>query len=426
MSRDPSTPPHRFVVASGQAEKMTETKIIKIVDKIILSGIENNASSIHIELTLDNIVVRNRIDGKLKKVDEHELKHSTEITKYIKTLAKLKASKKIPQEGRFKIENKKYKISFRVSIMPVVDGEKIVLHINNELEKKTKLEELDLEKEDLKILKKNIKKSSGIILINGDKKSGKIETIYTLLNELSNTNPASTQRGKKEIATIENPIEYKLPKIKQTQINPKIDYTFATGLKTLNKISDIIYINDAKNKKTFFEFFKSTLNGHLIFSSLPFSSTKETLNFLYKLNVDPFLLSSNLNLIISQTMLPQICPHCRKEIKTTVSQNKKLKKHFDNIVFKKYLVNNKIIKTVKSPIKFYKSKGCRKCDNSGYFGRVPIYEFFEINDKVANLIKKKTPINKILKQNPNISLAQKGFIKAMQGFVNIEDVMELI
>ncbi|OGF22516.1 hypothetical protein A2Y83_00735, partial [Candidatus Falkowbacteria bacterium RBG_13_39_14] len=285
-------------------ELAEDLPIIRIVDTLLEYAIFENASDIHIEPEEHRVIVRYRIDGILKRVMEFPKTVHPGLTARIKILSNLKLDEhRLPQDGRFKVASDKYKVSFRVSVLPSFDGEKIVLRLLNEKAQALKLEQLGMQPKALEILERNIKKPHGMILVTGPTGSGKTTTLYTVLNIL-NTPEVN-------ISTVEDPIEYRMAGITQSQVNSKIGFTFATGLRSLlRQDPNIIMVGEIRDNETAQIAVHAAMTGHLVLSTLHTNDAITTIPRFSEMEIPSFLISTTTNIIIAQRLVRKICPNC--------------------------------------------------------------------------------------------------------------------
>ncbi len=406
-------------------ELAQDLPVIRIVDTLLEYAILEGASDIHIEPMEKNVLVRYRIDGILRDVMTLPKNAQAGIVARIKILSNLKLDEhRLPQDGRFKIETDKYKVAFRVSIIPVFDGEKIVMRLLDESGKILNLEDLGFQKKPLELVKQNIKKPNGMILVTGPTGSGKTTTLYTILNILNSP--------KVNISTIEDPIEYHLPRINQSQVAPKIGFTFAAGLRSLlRQDPDIIMVGEIRDLETAEIAIHAAMTGHLVLSTLHTNSAVATIPRLLDMGIAPFLVASTTNLIIAQRLVRKICQHCITSYNLPSEVIKDLEQQFDIPNILKTLEKEKIINDKQTPLNkllFYKGKGCKKCGNTGYKGRVGIYEVLEVNDKFSKLIMSKASAAELRRaalENNMMTMIEDGFIKAKNGTTTIEEVLRV-
>lgn len=398
--------------------------IVRIVDTLIEHAVLQGASDIHIEPLEDKLVVRFRVDGILRDVIFLPKEIMPGIVARIKVLANLKIDEhRLPQDGRFKIEKEDQKISFRVSILPVFDGEKIVMRLLIESERILSLEELGLQRSALITAKRGIKKPQGMILVTGPTGSGKTTTLYSILNILNSP--------KVNIATIEDPIEYRVVRINQSQVKPKIGYTFASGLRALvRQDPDVIMVGEIRDEETVEMALHAALTGHLVLSTLHTTSAAGAFARLIDMKAKPFLAASTINLIVAQRLVRKICNNCIEEYKLSEDQIKMLKEEFDVSGIIRTAVREKIIEQEKplSEIKFYRGRGCEHCNQEGYKGRVGIYEVMENSEAIRDLVVKTTQTDIIedkAKEEGMITLTEDGFIKAFSGITTVDEIIRV-
>lgn len=399
--------------------------IVRIVDTLLEYAIFENASDIHIEPEEQEINVRYRVDGILRQVMTLPKNVQPGVTARVKILSNLKVDEhRLPQDGRFKIDTKDYKVSFRVSIIPAFDGEKIVLRLLSEKTQILTLEQLGFQPSSLEVVKKNLAKPHGMILVTGPTGSGKTTTLYTILN-LLNTPEVN-------IVTIEDPIEYRLPHINQSQVNPKIGYTFAIGLRAfLRQDPNIMMVGEIRDQETAEIAIHAAMTGHLLLSTLHTNDAVTTLPRLSDMGVPSFLIASTTNLIIAQRLVRKICPNCIQSYKLDKKIIDELNQQFKIEKILKTMQQEKaIIETKKGlePLLFYRGKGCKQCGDSGYKGRIGIYETLEITEELAELIFKKATQSELKQQAERqnmLTIVEDGFIKAKNGITTIEEIMRV-
>lgn len=399
--------------------------VVRIVDTLLEYSIIEGASDIHIEPEEKNVLVRYRIDGILRNVMVLPKSVHSGITARIKILSNLKVDEhRLPQDGRFKIATNEYKVAFRVSILPTFDGEKIVLRLLNEKAQVLTLEQLGFQPTPLEAIKRNISKPHGVILVTGPTGSGKTTTLYTVLNIL-NTPEVN-------ISTIEDPIEYRMPHVNQSQVNTKIGYTFASGLRAfLRQDPDIIMVGEIRDQETAEIAIHAAMTGHLVLSTIHTNDAATTMPRLSKMGVPSFLIASTVNVIIAQRLVRKICPNCIQSYNLDSETIKELEKQLDIESILKTLEKEKTIMNAKKglgSLLFYRGKGCKNCNNTGYKGRIGIYEILENNETISSLMLRNADANEINKELHNeniISMVEDGFIKAKNGITTIEEVLRV-
>jgi type IV pilus assembly protein PilB len=396
-----------------------ELPVIRIVDTLIKHAILQRASDIHIEPTEKEILVRYRIDGILRDAMVLPGKISSGIVARVKVLSNLKLDEhRLPQDGRFKVESEDYRYSVRVSIMPIFDGEKIVMRLLPETAKSFSLEELGLRDLALERIEENLKKPVGMILVTGPTGSGKTTTLYTMMEILNDPGV--------NIATIEDPIEYRMPRINQTQVNPKIGLTFANGLRSLvRQDPDIIMVGEIRDRETASLAINAALTGHLVLSTLHTNSAGGAIPRLIDMGVEPFLLASTLNVVLAQRLVRRLC-----EEKEKYQLNQPELKQIEN-----FCQPERVLEILKKKIKIknfkditlWRPKPSKKCPD-GYKGRLGIFEVLPVTQTIKELIIKKSTSDEIQKRaqaEGMITMIEDGFIKAAQGLTSLEEVLRV-
>ncbi len=396
--------------------------IIKIVDTLMRHAILGQASDIHIEPMEKEVLVRYRIDGILHDAMVLPAQVASGIVARIKVLSNLKLDEhRLPQDGRFKIETSEYKISFRVSVLPVFDGEKIVMRLLPESAKGFTFEELNFHGEDLERLHKYIKRPIGMILATGPTGSGKTTTLYTAIS-LLNTPGVN-------ISTIEDPIEYRMPRVNQTQVRPDIGFSFANGMRTLvRQDPDIIMVGEIRDEETAGLAINAALTGHLVLSTLHTNSAAGALPRLLDMHIEPFLIVSTVNAIIAQRLVRKLYKE-NTEYKLSDAEFKELSKEVDLDRVLDFLKKEKIVspKTDWKDIKFYKAKPSSESPD-GYSGRVGIHEVMEMTLTIKNLVMQNATADQIEKQAKSegmMTMLEDGIFKCVQGLTTIEEVLRV-
>ncbi|MFW5885115.1 MAG: GspE/PulE family protein [Patescibacteria group bacterium] len=411
-------------------EKMAQDlPIIKIVDTLLEHAILQSASDIHIEPDEKEVRVRYRIDGVLHDAMTLPKRVMSGIVARIKVLSNLKLDEhRVPQDGRFKTEKEGKKISFRVSIMPVFQGEKIVMRVLDESSKGLTLEKLGLWGESLERVHRAIKQPNGIFLVTGPTGSGKTTTLYTILDIL-NTSEVN-------ISTVEDPIEYQMPRINQTQVKSKVGMTFATGLRALlRQDPDIIMVGEIRDKETMQIALNAAMTGHLVLSTLHTNSAAAAVPRMIDMDAEPFLISSTVNNIMAQRLVRKICPDCKKSFKLNKKQTEEIEKtiNFDKIL--KAIKNSsdpslKKFEKIKSlkDVDFYRGDGCKNCKQEGYKGRLGVYESLEASEEIKKVISENATAHQIeekaIGEGMNTMLMD-GIVKAIRGETTIEEVLRV-
>ena len=406
-------------------ELAQDLPIVRIVDTLLEYAILEGASDIHIEPTEKSVIVRYRVDGVLKDVMTLPKNAQAGILARIKILANLKIDEhRVPQDGRFKISQGEYKVAFRVSTLPVFDGEKVVMRVLNESAEVLTLEQLGFLKAPLEIVKRNIRRPHGMILVTGPTGSGKTTTLYTMVSILNTP--------KVNISTVEDPIEYRMPRINQSQVNPKIGFTFATGLRALlRQDPNIIMVGEIRDAETGEIGVHAAMTGHLVLSTLHTNDAVTAIPRLIEMGIPTFLVASTVNLVIAQRLVRIICPHCISSYNLSTTAIADIEKQMNvkeimEVMEREGVITDKEVKL--GELLFYRGKGCNKCNMEGYKGRVGVYEILEITPETQDLILNHASteeLHKITRKNNMITMLQDGMIKAKNGITTIEEVLRV-
>jgi len=394
------------------AEIIKEAPIAKIVSTILEYAVSSRASDVHIEPQEDRIRVRYRIDGIL--YDRLSLPKTVEdaVISRIKILSDMKIDEhRIPQDGRFNFKVENHEVDLRISVMPTVFGEKVAIRLLQKSGGIPALPELGLNGVSLKNLEAAILRPHGIIIVCGPTGSGKTTTLYSVLQKLNTT--------RVNIMTLEDPVEYQMNGVNQVQINPAVGLTFATGLRSfLRQDPNIILVGEIRDKETTELAIQASLTGHLVFSTLHTSNAAGALPRLIDLGAEPFLLASTMNAIVGQRIVRRICTYCKIEVTP-------LKPIVDEI---KTVLGRFFPAGEGGQFKIYKGKGCEKCGNSGYLGRIGIFEVLPVTNKIANLILDRPDLQSIEKEavlEGMITMKQDGYLKVLQGITTPEEVIRV-
>jgi type IV pilus assembly protein PilB len=392
-----------------------EAPITKAVASILRYGIEGESSDIHIEPFKDKMRVRYRFLGKLYSSIFLPIKVHPAIVSRIKILSDLRIDEtRIPQDGRFSIEYGGRKIDFRVSTFPTAMGEKVAIRILDPKVGLKKMEELGLSGRNFEVLQKAIKKPFGMILATGPTGCGKTTTLYAILQKLN-------QEGV-NIVTLEDPVEYFIEGINQSQIRPEIGYTFATGLRhVLRQDPDIIMVGEIRDKETAELAVHAALTGHLVLSTLHTNNALGVIPRLIDLGISPFLIPYALSIAIAQRLVRRLCDKCKREVKPS-------KEIRDLILEEIEKLPEEEKKKIKIPqnFKIYEAVGCDECNKIGFTGRIGIFEVLEMTKNLEEIILKEPSEAKILeeaKRQGMITMRQDGILKVLKGETTIEEVL---
>ncbi|MDD3303121.1 MAG: GspE/PulE family protein [Candidatus Gracilibacteria bacterium] len=396
------------------SNNLDETFIIGYINDIILNAMQLDASDIHIEPTENILKVRFRVDGNFIKYKEFPKTDKESFIARIKIMAYLRIDEhRLPQDGKINYKLFAGKSSdLRVSIIPTIYGEKCVIRILKKDSKPPQLKELGIQPYNMVKIKKHIRDSYGMILAVGPTGSGKSTTLFSLLSQFN--------AEENNISTLEDPVEYRIPGVNHTQINPAINFSFANGLRSLlRQDPDIIMVGEIRDEETAKLAVEASITGHIVFSTLHTNSAVHTIQRLVNLGIDPLLITSSLRIIVSQRLGRRLCPICKE--KYTPDSGKK-----------QYILG-KIGKYIKNKDNFslYRANenGCDKCNNTGYKGRVGFFELLEITDSIEELILKQVNKNDIEKQaikDGMFPILEDALIKVFLGETSIEEVLYVI
>lgn len=402
--------------------------VIRVVDTLIKHAILQSASDIHIEPEEKEVHVRYRIDGMLH--DAMTLPHdiAAGIVARIKVLSNLKLDEhRLPQDGRFKIESEEKKISFRVSILPVFDGEKIVMRLLDESSKGLTLEKMGFAGLPLEIVHREIKKPNGMVLVTGPTGSGKTTTLYTVMDIL-NTPEVN-------ISTVEDPVEYRMPRVNQTQVNTKIGMTFASALRALlRQDPDIIMVGEIRDEETLEIALHAAMTGHLVLSTLHTNSAAAAIPRMIDMGAEPFLIASTTNVVIAQRLVRRLCPECREEYRMKKTEVATLGKTFNlaevlSALKKEDQVREKLANVSDwDEVALFRAKGCDRCGGEGYRGRVGIYEVFEMTGAIRKLVMESATSEMLegsAKESGMLTMVEDGFLKAVLGCTSLEEILRV-
>jgi general secretion pathway protein E len=379
----------------------SEAPIITLVNAIITRAIESRASDIHIEPFDDEVKVRYRIDGVLHDVEYIPKRLQAAIFSRIKIMAKLNiAERRLPQDGRIKLKAKKAEIDARVSSVPVLYGESLVMRLLHQQGIKMDLEQLGFPLDTLEIFNSIIKNPNGIILVTGPTGSGKTTTLYSALDKINSS--------EKKIITVEDPIEYQLKGINQIQVMPQIELTFPSILRNIvRQDPDIIMIGEIRDIETAEIAIQSSLTGHLVFSTLHTNDAPSAITRLLEMKVQNFLLATTIRAVLAQRLVRVICPDCR-EIDHESGREERTRKLFPE-----------------GAVTLYRGRGCEKCAFTGFRGRAGIFELLNFNDAIQKLTIKNVDSQQIraaARKNGMRTLMEDGLLKVKAGMTTINEI----
>ncbi len=378
-----------------------EAPIVKLVDLLLMQAIKDRVSDIHIEPFKKKINIRYRIDGVLYEIPPPAKHLMPAIVSRVKILANLDiAERRLPQDGAFLVRVEGKGVDIRVSTIPTIYGEKVVMRILDKSTTPLDLSQLGFEADDLEKFKKGISSPHGLILVTGPTGSGKTTTLYAALHQIKTPH--------KNISTVEDPVEYKLEGINQVQIKPSIGLTFANALRSfLRQDPDVLMVGEVRDLETAQICIRSSLTGHLVLSTLHTNDASSAISRLIDIGIEPYLISSSLVLVGAQRLVRRLCAECKE----AYEPNEKLKKDFN--------IRQDLL---------YKPKGCDYCSHTGYRGRVAIYEIILINDELRDLISRGANLGEIKEACGKMgqkTLVDRGIEKVSEGITSMEEVLSI-
>lgn len=408
----------RFVeLAKFVAESLERQDSDRALIVITRGALSFGCSDIHYDLTETDTVVRFRIDGSLVPVlrlSRREYKLMLERLKY-KSELKLNITH-VPQDGKYRIEEEGQKIDVRISTLPVKWGENVVCRVLDSSGSIPKIEELGFMWTSKRQIDRSLSKTSGMVLVTGPTGSGKTTTLYSMLQELNTET--------RKIITLEDPVEYELPGVVQSEVDEKSGYTYHSGLKALlRQDPDIIMIGEIRDLDTANIAAQSSLTGHLVFSTLHTKSAAETLERLMNIGVPPYILASAIDIIIAQRLVRRLCPHCKEIHDADMAQSETIRWMMRDIGI------GAVEKATKEGFKLYRPKGCEHCGFTGFRGRVGIYEVLHFSNSVRDLVRQGESPSRILEEgrkNDLILMREDGVLKAMRGKTTLEEIFAAI
>ncbi len=383
-----------------------EAPIIRFVNGLLTQAYRKRASDIHIEPFETEVIVRYRVDGILYEVQRPPYRALPNIVSRLKIMANLDiAEKRLPQDGRFSVRIAGKQGDIRVSTLPTAFGERVVLRLLDKSSGVLSLEDIGVDRDMLPQIEKMIQKSHGVFLVTGPTGAGKTTTLYSALSAINSR--------EQNIITVEDPIEYQLPGVGQIQVNPKIDLTFAQGLRSiLRQDPDVIMIGEIRDSETAKIAVQAALTGHLVFSTLHTNDSAGALARLVEMGVEPFLAASALVGILAQRLVRTICPHCRQSYQP---DEQLLAELFDGTEVPKQAT-------------FYRGRGCSHCMQVGYLGRTGLYELLEVTDPIRRLVNSNADAATIRQQALKMglrTLRQAGLAKVLAGETTVEEILRV-
>lgn len=395
--------------------KLKTISITKIVEILIAGALKTLASDIHFEPTEDTTRIRYRLDGILHDIIDLDLRNYTQVLNRIKVLSKMKLNiHTSPQDGRFTIKQRDINIEVRVSTLPSEFGETTVMRLLDPRTIKVRFEDLGIRNDQLEILEEQLKKPTGTILTTGPTGSGKTTTLYALIQRLNSSGT--------KIITIEDPIEYHIEGISQTQINQKKGYTFANGLRAIvRQDPDIILVGEIRDKETADIALQAALTGHLVLSTIHTNNAAGTIPRLIDLGIQPQIIAPAIGLTIAQRLVRKLCPKCKRSVKATAEEFKKIKTVLGPIQERFHL-------STSSP-NIYGPAKCKSCNLSGYTGRFGIFEMFPTSKAVERLIFTSPSISKIEElviTEGMVTMLQGAYLRIIEGITSFEEIERVL
>ena len=394
-----------------------EAPITKIVTVILKHAVDGEASDVHIEASRDKTRVRFRLLGNLHSSIFLPSRVHPAIIARVKILSNLKIDEtRVPQDGRFSTKIDDRDIDFRVSTFPTAMGEKVAIRILDPTIGLKKFEDLGLEKRNFEVVKKAAQRPYGLILATGPTGCGKTTTLYALLQLLN--------KEKVNIITLEDPVEYLIEGINQSQIKPEINYDFARGLRhVLRQDPDIIMVGEIRDEETAFLVSHAALTGHIVLSTLHTNDALGGIPRLIDLGIKPYLVPPALSCIIGQRLVRKLCQSCKKEVKPKKEINDLILKEIESLPPK----TRKAVK-IKKPLTVFEPSGCKKCNKEGFSGRIAVFEVVEMTDQLAEIILREPTVENF-QQEANrqgmITMFQDGILKTLKGITTIEEVLRV-
>ncbi|PIS22578.1 secretion system protein E [candidate division WWE3 bacterium CG08_land_8_20_14_0_20_41_10] len=407
---------------------LKDAPVARIVNILLETAVKSGASDIHLEPEESNMRIRYRVDGILG--ERHTLPKAMQesVVARIKILSNLKIDeKRVPQDGRFKIQVGTTFTDLRISTLPTVNGEKVVIRLLKDEANVYTFKDLGLTGLSLKRFEEALLKSNGIILVTGPTGSGKTVTLATALSKLNTS--------KVNIVTLEDPVEIKIKGVNQVQINPQAGLSFASGLRSfLRQDPNIIMVGEIRDGETAELAIQAALTGHLVLSTLHTNSSAGAIPRLIDMGVENFLLASTLNVVLAQRLVRKICENCKtaydplQELIVDIRNALSTVSDSQLMLARDKSVAEAVKKVGQSQVKLYRGAGCNKCGETGYKGRSGIYEVLQVSESIKRLMLNKTPeseINKVAMEEGMLTLLQDGYIKALEGVTSIEEVLRV-
>jgi type II secretory ATPase GspE/PulE/Tfp pilus assembly ATPase PilB-like protein len=418
IEKEEITLPKAIANLAELQENISKVPITKLVDIIFLGAVGLEASDIHWEPEENQVKLRYRIDGVLHDIAVLPKDRQQPVTSRLKFLGKLKLDLvDLPQDGRFTVEVGGKSVDIRISTMPSIYGESIVMRLLLREAELRQFEDLGFVGSTADKMKLAMKAPHGLILLTGPTGSGKTTTLYAMLQKISTP--------ERKVITLEDPIEYRLPGIIQTQVEQELGYTFAEGLRAIMRQNpDVILVGEIRDRETAETALHAAMTGHIVLSTLHTNNAPSAIPRLLDMGIEPFLLVGTMQLLVAQRLVRKICERCKEEYIPEETVLNEMKKIYESIPAAE---REKIVP--KFPDKFYRGKGCSVCNNSGYKGRTVIAEAFQITKEVEEAILQKAPVTEletIAKKQGMLTMEQDGVMKVLLGITTIEEVWRVV
>jgi len=395
-------------------QRAGENPVVKLINLLIVQAVRARASDIHIEPMEDQVRVRQRVDGVLHETISPPKHLQFSIASRIKIMGEMDiAETRAPQDGRYRINLDGKRIDLRISVLPGIHGEVIVIRLLDQSRALVGLDQIGMLAATRENYEKIIRKPHGMTFVTGPTGSGKSTTLYSTLNEIKSV--------EKNIITVEDPVEYMMAGVRQHQVNPKANLTFATALRSiLRQDPDVIMVGEVRDKETSQIAIQAALTGHLVFSTLHTNDAAGALTRLVDMGVEPFLISSSVEGVLAQRLVRSICPQCKEAYKPDPKLLMSLA--LDGFFERQVQPSAK-------EIVFYQGKGCRECNQIGYRGRCGVYELLVLNDSIRSMIlegRSATEIKKVARETAGMStLREDGLLKVLRGDTTLDEVMRV-
>ncbi len=407
------------VKAASQEDLQDQTNenapTAKIVYSLLRRAVKEHASDVHIEPYEGKVIVRFRIDGVLMVKVELPKEIQSAIISRLKILANLKIDEqRLPQDGRFNLIVEHRQVDFRLSTIPVVYGEKVVMRILDKSVGIISLEEVGLSDRGLEVLSNNMKKSHGMILVTGPTGSGKTTSLYAVLGKLMSPNV--------NILTLEDPVEYRIESINQSQVHSDIGYSFAAGLRAaVRQDPDIVMLGEIRDQETADMAIHAALTGHIVLSTLHTNDAAGAFPRLIDMHIEPFLITSSVHTVIAQRLARKVCDECREELELSKAEMDEIKEEVERMPAE----SKEVLKKEGASLKFFHGKGCDRCGGKGYKGRIGVFEVLNVTEPIRELVMQRSSGAVITAQaikEGMVTMPQDGIIKAARGLTTIEEV----